>query len=103
MVKPQTGLSALFAKSAFEFSDKPTTLLSSLITPQAFTCGASRALVTAAVWCRGPRWVGASEKGELGRPLRKAHRVLVQSNGGHGGALCIYKGKGPQGVGRRKT
>src|SRR5262249_9902005 len=103
MGKPQSGLSALFAKSAFEFSGKATTLSTARITPQAFTCGASRALIRAAVWCRGPRWVGASEKGELGRPLRKAHRVLVQSDGGQG-ALCVFiTGKGPQGVGRRKT
>jgi hypothetical protein len=41
--------------------------------------------------------------GHVGPASPKARRVLVQSNGGHGGALRIYNGKGPQGVGRRET
>jgi len=54
-------LSALFATFASEFSGKTTTTFFDLFTPQSFARGALRALLLAAVGCRGCAMGGASE------------------------------------------
>ena len=103
MAKPQSELSALFAKSAFEFSDKPTTLSSSHITPQAFTCGASRALITSGRLVSRPAVGRGFGEGRVGPAPPKSPPRFCPVERRPRGALCIYKRKGPQGVGRRKT
>src|SRR5262249_357964 len=97
MGKPQSGLSALFAKSAFEFSDKATTLSTARITPQAFTCGASRGLIAGGggVWgAGGGRGFG---EGRVGPASPKSPPRSCPVGRRPGGALCIYNGQGAAG------
>ena len=98
MVTPPKELSALFARFTSEFSAKFTTLFVPLVTLQAVAVGSLRALITAAVLVsRLAVGNGASEKGELGRPLRKAHRVVGPVERRPGGVLCMEKGQGAAG------
>src|SRR5262249_61800290 len=97
MAKPQSELSALFAKSAFEFSDKPTTLLSSHITPQAFTCGASRALITSGRLVSRPAVGRGFGEGRVGPASPKSPPRSCPVGRRPGGALCIYNGQGAAG------
>ena len=79
MAKPQSELSALFAKSAFEFSDKPTTLLSPRITPQAFTCGASRALIISGRLVSRPAVGRGFGEGRVGPVLSEKPTAFLSS------------------------
>src|SRR5262245_25171313 len=98
---PQSDLSKLFAKFAFDFSRKSTTLSTSpthLKHLRAAHC---------VPYCTRPYGVAARGGQGLRRwaswagPLRKP-TVFLSSRAAATGASCVFiKGKGPQGVGRR--
>ena len=97
MVTQPNGLSALFAIIEPDFSAIFTTLFHPFIIPQLFSYGSMRALIKAAVRCRGPRWAGASEQGEFGPASPKAHRVLSSRTAATGAPCVFMKGQGAAG------
>src|SRR5262245_10824760 len=104
MARLPNGLSALFAKSAFEFSDKPTTLSTTHVTHQELTSGALRALTTSGRRVSRPAVGRGFGEGRVGPAFsEKPTAFLSKSDGGQGASCVFIKGKGPQGVGRRKT
>ena len=109
MDRPRAEFCALFATFAPDFSAKSTTLSPTSLSHQLVTHGSARALVKAAVWCHGHavgRGFGGAIAGfarEVGRLLRKPIAVASSRTAAVGASCVFTNGKGPQGVGRRKT
>jgi hypothetical protein len=109
MVERPIVLFELSATFALEFPRNSRLADQILFIFQQLDRGPLLALVKAAVWCHGHamgRGFGGAIAGfsrEVGRLLRKPIAVASSRTAAVGASCVFTNGKGPQGVGRRKT